>query len=191
VVEDVKAETRKGQRRWNVSFSPLQVGKAWFYSELSRLAPVTIVQGHETAQMRQELGLCKSSRKDEESFWPHCVDSWVLAASAVGGAVPEDTRIVRIAPLRFRRRSLHLRQPAKGGVRKRNGGTVSLGLRRGTQVLHPRFGFCYVGGHMRGRLSLHSMHNGQRLTQHARPEELTVLAPCSWRVWVPTLIGRE
>jgi hypothetical protein len=70
----------------------------------------------------------------------HCADSWVLASSAAGGAAPEDTRLVRIAPLRFRRRSLHLRQPAKGGARRRHGGTVSLGLRRGTQVLHPRGG---------------------------------------------------
>jgi hypothetical protein len=189
VVEDVKAETRDRNRKWNASFSPIEVGKAWFYSELSKLAPVTLVQGHETAQMREELGLSKSSRKDEESFWSHCVDSWVLAASAVGGSVPDNTKIVRIAPLRFRRRSLHLRQPAKGGVRRRHGGTVSLGLRRGTQVLHPRFGFCYVGGHMAGRLSLHSMHDGRRLTQHARPEELTVLTPCSWRVWVPKRKG--
>jgi hypothetical protein len=187
VVENIRAETRTGKRRWNASFSPLQVGKEWFYGELHKLAPVTLVPGHETATMREEMGLRKSSRKAEETFWSHCVDSWVLAASAVGGAVPEDTRIVRIAPLRFRRRSLHLRQPAKGGVRRRHGGMVSLGLRRGTQVLHPRFGFCYVGGHMRGRLSLHSMHNGQRLTKYARPEELTVLSPCSWRVWVPML----
>jgi hypothetical protein len=185
VVEDIKAVPRKGQRGWNASFSPLQVGKEWFYGELRKLAPVTSVQGHETAQMREELELRKSSRKDEESFWSHCVDSWVLAASAAGGSVPDNTRIVRIAPLRFRRRSLHLRQPARGGVRRRHGGTVSLGLRRGTQVLHPRFGFCYVGGHMGGRLSLHSMHDGRRLTKHARPEELTVLTLCSWRVWVP------
>jgi hypothetical protein len=185
VVEDIKAEPRTGQRRWNASFSPLQVGKEWFYGELRKLAQVTLVQGHETARMREELGLRKSSRKDEESFWSHCVDSWVLAASAVGGSVPEDTRIVRIAPLRFRRRSLHLRQPAKGGVRRRHGGTVSLELRRGTQVLHPRFGLCYVGGHMRGRLSLHAMRDGRRLTRDARVEDLTVLAPCSWRVWVP------
>jgi len=191
VVEDIKAETRRGQGRWNTSFSPIQVGKVWFYNELAKLAPVRLVAGHETARMRDSLGLRKSSRKDEETFWAHCVDSWVLAASAAGGTAPEDTRIVRVAPLRFRRRSLHLRQPAKGGVRRRHGGTVSLGLRRGTQVLHPRFGFCYVGGHMGNRLSLHAMRDGRRLTQGARLEDLTVLAPCSWRVWRPKNAGRR
>ena len=40
VVEDIKAKTR-GQRRWDVLFSPLQVGKQWFYDqlELHRLQP--------------------------------------------------------------------------------------------------------------------------------------------------------
>lgn len=185
VVEDVKAETRKNRRRWNVRFSPLEVGKAWFYAQLGRIAPVRTLPGYETKRLRDALGLRKASRKSEETFWAHCVDSWTLAASAVGGAVPDDTRIVRMAPLRLRRRSLHLREPGKGGARRRHGGTVSLGLRRGTQVLHPRFGFCYVGGHTGDRLSLHSMRDGRRLTKQCRLEDLTALTPCSWRVWAP------
>lgn len=183
VVEDVRARTREGNRRWNASFSPLEIGKKWFYSELSELAPVIAVPGHETKRLREALGLLKVKNKSAETFWAHCVDSWVLAASATSGTVPDNTRVIRVVPLRFRRRSLHLRQPAKGGVRRRNGGTVSFGLRRGTQVLHPRFGFCYVGGNMAGRLSLHSMQDGRRLTQRARLEDCVVLGPCSWRVW--------
>ncbi len=186
VVEDVAAETGKGKRRWNRSFSPLEVGKQWFHTELERVAPVVLVPGYETKRLRDARGLTKLARKSEETFRAHCVDSWVLAASAVGGSVPDDTRIIRVAPLRFRRRSLHLRQPAKGGVRRRHGGTVSLGLRRGMHVLHPRYGFCYVGGHRGSRLSLHAMRDGRRLTQQARPEDLVVLAPCSWRLWKPT-----
>ena len=38
VVEDIKAHTFGG-RRWNKSFSPLQVGKKWFYEQLSKIAP--------------------------------------------------------------------------------------------------------------------------------------------------------
>jgi hypothetical protein len=57
VVEDVKAETHKGQGgRWNQSFSPLQVGKDWLYWQLGRLAPVRPVPGFETYQERQRLG---------------------------------------------------------------------------------------------------------------------------------------
>jgi len=184
-VEDVKASTRQGRRWWNTRFSPLEVGKAWFYGELSRLARVTVLPGYDTKRLRDVRSLPKTARKAAETFWAHCVDAWVLAASAVGGSVPDNTRIIRVAPLRFRRRSLHLREPAQGGGRRRHGGTVSLGLRHGTQVLHPRFGFCYVGGHMGNRLSLHAMGDGRRLTQTARFEDLTVLAPCSWRVWAP------
>jgi len=36
VVEDIKAVT-KGKRRWDRSFSPLEVGKNWFYLELAKL----------------------------------------------------------------------------------------------------------------------------------------------------------
>ena len=188
VVEDVAAGPRHGQRRWNAHFSPLEVGKRWFYEELGQNARVMTVRGYETKQMRDALDLRKTSDKSMETFWAHCVDAWVLAAMAVGGTVPENTRIVRVVPLRFRRRSLHLRQPGKGGVRRRHGGTVSLGLRRGTQVLHPRYGFCYVGGNMGGRLSLHRMRDGKRLCQNARRKDIVVLAPCSWRVWVPSKI---
>lgn len=185
VVEDVKARTRKGERRWNTGFSPLEVGKTWFYAELSRIAPVATVPGHETKRLRDALGLRKSSRKSEETFWAHCVDSWALAALRVGGVVPDNTHIIRLVPFRFRRRSLHLLKPGKDGERRRHGGTVSLGLKRGTQVLHPHFGFCYVGGHMGNRLSLHAMQDGRRLTQGAYLKDLTVLTPCSWRVWAP------
>lgn len=185
VVEDISAKTRKGQRRWNANFSPLEVGKRWFYKELGQIAPIVPVPGHETKKMRDAFGLLKTGKKNAETFWAHCVDAWVLASVAVGGTVPENTRIVRVAPLRFRRRSLHLRQPGKGGMRRRHGGTVSLGLRRGMQVLHPHHGFCYVGGHAGGRLSLHRMRDGGRLCQNARLEDIVVLALCSWRVWAP------
>jgi RRXRR protein len=33
IVEDIKAVT-KGQKRWDTSFSPLEVGKQWFYAQI-------------------------------------------------------------------------------------------------------------------------------------------------------------
>jgi hypothetical protein len=36
VVEDIKAKTWKGSKKWNTSFSPLEVGKAWFYESYER-----------------------------------------------------------------------------------------------------------------------------------------------------------
>lgn len=184
VVEDVKAKTQEGARRWNAHFGPLQIGKQWFYNELCKFAPVVLRNGWETKQLRERYGLKKISQKSAETFNAHAVDAWVLAADAVGASHPTTQWLVRLAPLRFRRRSLHLQNPAKGGVRRRHGGTVSLGLRRGTQVIHTKFGFCYVGGHMGNRLSLHSMRDGKRLTQNTRREDIIVLTPCSWRVWI-------
>lgn len=184
-VEDVSAATRKGQRRWNTCFSPLEVGKQWFYAELEKIAPVIRVPGDETKKAREALGLSKTGKKSAETFWAHCVDAWTLASMAVGGTAPENTRILRIAPLCASARSLHLRQPGRGGARRRHGGTVSLGLRRGTEALHPRYGFCYVGGHRNGRLSLHRMEDGKRLCQDACRKEIVLLGTCSWRVWGP------
>lgn len=108
VVEDVKAHTKQGKKRWNVSFSPLQIGKQWFYEELRKLSPVVTRSGWETKQFRETFRLHKTSRKSAETFFAHVVDAWVLAASEVGATQPNYTGLIRMVPLRFRRRSLHL-----------------------------------------------------------------------------------
>jgi hypothetical protein len=41
VVEDIATAT-KGQRKWDASFSPLEVGKTWFYEELRKLGGVRV-----------------------------------------------------------------------------------------------------------------------------------------------------
>ena len=33
-IEDIKAKTKEGKSKWNTSFSPLEVGKNWFYGEV-------------------------------------------------------------------------------------------------------------------------------------------------------------
>ena len=35
-VEDIKAMSIKGSKRWNSCFGPLQVGKSWFYAEIEK-----------------------------------------------------------------------------------------------------------------------------------------------------------
>ncbi len=172
VVEDIKAESRKGARRWNGSFSPLEVGKRWFYQELARIAPIETPEGWQTAEWRASLGLKKSSDKLSGKFEAHCVDSWVLANSWTGGhEAPENRRILFVTPLRLHRRQLHRLEPGKGGVRSRYGGTRSLGFKRGSLVKHPKHGVCYVGGTMGDRISLHCLKTGRRLSQNAKPEE--------------------
>lgn len=183
VVEDVQAATKPGQRRWNGSFSPLEVGKEWFYRQLGETMAVELRQGYETAEARRCWGLKKTGDKLSDRFEAHCVDSWTLANLWVGGHTAPDNQFMLYAtPLEFHRRQLHRLEPEKGGVRRPYGGTLSLGFKRGSWVKHPRYGVCYVGGSSNGRLSLHRLEDGKRLTQGARPEDCSFLTRSSWRI---------
>lgn len=183
VIEDMAAVTKAGRNYWNKNFSPLEVGKHWFYAELKSIAPLKTLRGYKTKELRDELGLKKSKHKISDKFEAHCVDSWVLANWYTGGHTTLDnTALLYIMPLRFHRRQLHRMQPKKSGIRKPYGGTLSLGFKRGSWVKHPKYGVCYVGGTMGKCLSLHSLQYGKRLTQTAKPEDCQFLTYASWRI---------
>ncbi|MDX1995871.1 MAG: RRXRR domain-containing protein [bacterium] len=182
VVEDIAAVTKPGKRRWNTTFSPLEVGKQWFYEQLGQLAAVHTLKGYETKAERDKFGLKKSKQKMSDSFEAHCLDSWVLANWWVGGHTTVDNKaMLYIVPLRFHRRQLHRLQPEKGGVRKPYGGTLSLGFKRGSWVKHPRWGVCYIGGTTAGTVSLHNMQTGSRIAK-VKPATLQHLTFSSWRI---------
>ena len=187
VVEDISATTKKG-KRWNLVFSPLQCGKKYFYDELKKLGKLTTKQGYETKELRDKLGLKKSSNKMAETFETHNVDAWVLAHSDVGGDL-ENKEITRVVPLRFHRRQLHMFQPSSDGIRRPYGGTMSLGFKRGSLVRHPKYEVCYVGGTMGDRISLHNLEDGKRLCQNAKPSDIKFLAHNYFRCSSPTLKG--
>lgn len=185
VVEDVMATTKKG-KRWNQAFSPIQMGKEHMYRELGAMGlKVVKKKGTETKELRDTLGLRKTTNKSKEVFETHCVDSWVLAAFETGAKVPSTKRIYYIVPLQFHRRQLHRFKPAKGGIRAPYGGTRSLGVKRGTIVRHKKFGVCYVGGAMGDRISLHARATGKRLTQGAKVTDCHILTTSSWRTRLP------
>ncbi len=175
-VEDVKATTHGKGKRWNRSFSRLEVGKRWMYSELSKLGTLTLKAGHETAELRKTFGVVKCyGDKMAMRFDVHNVDSWVLAKDALGAnGRPENLRLVHAKPLQFRRRALHLQNPAKGNVRRSHGGTVSQGFKRGSLVKHPKHGLTTVGGTKDGRVSLHNL-SGKRLCQNAKAQDIKLL----------------
>lgn len=182
-VENVAAVTKAGKRRWNVSFSPLEVGKQWFYSEIKRFAALHLFKGFETAEMRTNAGLKKTKNKLAEVFSAHCVDSWVLANAVTGGHIqPDNERMLIIEPLKFFYRKLHRLQPAKDGVRSPYGGTISEGFKRGSLVMHPKYRLSYVGGASKGRISLHHVKTGKRLTQNAKPQDVKFLTFNSWKI---------
>jgi len=175
VVEDIKARTT-GKRRWDKSFSPLEVGKQWFYDQIDNLA---IRQGWETKELRDQLGLKKTGNKLENKFSAHCVDSWVLANDMVGGHTkPDNEELLLFRPIRLHRRQLHVLQFAKGGKRRQYGGTSSMGLKRGSLVKHPKYGEAYVGGTSKNKISLHSVATGVRLSQNVNPKD------CKFRTYL-------
>ena len=183
IVEDIAAVTRPGKQRFNRSFSPLEVGKHWFYAELVRIASICSRPGWHTAGMREELGLKKSRNKLSDNFDAHCVDSWVLANFYTGGHLkPDNMQIIYLVPLHFHRRQLHRLEPAPGGKRAVYGGTRSLGFKRGSWIKHPKYGVCYVGGTTGATLSLHDMQTGTRMTKSAKPADVSLLCTASWRV---------
>jgi len=182
VVEDIQARTMKNGRKWNVQFSPLEVGKAWGYEQLRNLARVDLMQGHETHEIRTRLGLPKTRDKLAKKFSAHCVDAWVLANDWVGGHLkPDNERMLFLDPIQFQRRNLHDQLFAEGGIRRRAGGTISLGLKKGRLAKHTKHGLCYIGGNANGRLTLCDVSTGARIARNAKTEDLRLLAFNSWR----------
>ena len=181
-VEDIGAVTKKGQRKWNSSFSPLEVGKKWFYAELRKIATTFTQEGWETYNLRIGAGLKKSKKKLAETFSAHCVDSYILMRACFGSyPKPENEKVLFVTPLRFHRRQLHMLQFAEGNLRKSYGGTRSMGITRGTLVQHPKHGLSYVGGSSKSSISLHSAQTGKRLCQNAKPEDVVILTNLKWR----------
>ncbi|WP_414589083.1 RRXRR domain-containing protein [Scytonema sp. PCC 10023] len=145
IVERVMARGDKG-------FSPVMVGQLWLVGQIEEqfgIKPSTI-QGWETSNLRKQLGLPKDKQdKSRQVPETHAVDGITIAAShwvkygitsanSMGSKgqisiTPSQFVIVKRPPVS--RRQLHLMVPAKGGVRRRYGGTVTRhGFRKGDYV---------------------------------------------------------
>ncbi len=191
VVENVAAAPRKKARRWNASFSPLEAGKRWFYTRVEESWELSTLEGYETAELREQYGLQKTSRKTSERWDAHCVDAWTLAESVLqAGKPPEHERVVRITPIRRQRRCLHRANASRGGERRPYGGTNKGGFKTGTLVKHRAHGLCYTGGAADERISLHNLETGKRLCQNARIADLRPRTPLAWRFrFLPAVNG--
>ncbi|RKU29397.1 hypothetical protein C6499_08520 [Candidatus Poribacteria bacterium] len=177
-VEDIKARTIEHAKKWNQSFSPLEVGKQWFYTEVEKRWKLLTLQGWETKEIRDRLGLKKSSEKLSETFNAHCVDSWCLAHHTVGGvSIPDNTDIFcMVSPIPIKRRCLHREQEAKGRQRNRYGGTVlGNGLVKNTLLKHVKYGLTRLAGvNAKGLFSIYTLA-GKRLTTGAKRNDFRVL----------------
>jgi hypothetical protein len=163
--EYVKASGNKG-------FSPVMVGQKWMLIQLTDFAPVSTIFGWETANMRGRLGLEKhKADKSKQCFETHAVDGVAIAASNFvqykryhrlgedGAEWIGDVEITK-APFfvikrpPYSRRQLHLMVPAKGGNRRKYGGsTTSFDARKGDLVRSPK-GVGYVSGETGNSLSV-------------------------------------
>jgi len=176
VVEDIKAKTLEGKRKYNVNFSPLEVGKNWFYDQVKLIYVLKTYQGYDTYNERQRLNLKKTSNKLDKVFEAHAVDSWTLCNLVLGGdKLPENKRLTYLEPLIFSRRQLHVLVPCKGGLRKKYGSTMSLGIKRGTLVKHDKYGYCLIGGTANNKLSLHDIKTYLRLTRCGYKKDFKIL----------------
>ncbi len=177
-VEDIKARTIQRAKKWNQSFSPLEVGPQWFYTEIEKRWELLTLQGYETKEIRDRLGLKKSSKKLSETFDAHCVDSWCLTYHTVGGTeIPDNTDIFCPSPIPIKRRTLHREQEAKGRKRSRYGGTVlGQGLIKNTLVKHIKYGLTRLSGvNAKGLFAIYSLETCQRLTTGAKRSDFKTL----------------
>jgi RRXRR protein len=152
------------EARGSKSFSPVMVGQKWMLTQLVKFAPVETRKGWETSQLRTQLGLQKQKhQKGDPIPETHAVDGIALACSAFiqyasfhsaqsHGHQWTGEVSVTIAPFKvirrppISRRQLHLMVPAKGGIRRKYGGTVTRhGVRKGDLVRSPK-GIGYVSG---------------------------------------------
>lgn len=183
-IEDIKALTKPGKKKWNSSFSPIEYGKKYFYEELSKLGRVYKTQGYDTYNFRIALGLKKTSDKLSDCFEAHNVDSWLLADMIVGGHwKPDNIEVLRIVPLNFQRRQLYKLQIPKGGIKIRQGGTISLGFKKGSLVRHKKHGLTFVGGNGIKGISLQRLFDGNRLCQNAKKHDMKFLSFNSFRTF--------
>ena len=174
-VEDIKARTIARAKKWNQSFSPLEVGKRWFYAEIQKRWEVLTLQGWKTKAIRERLGLKKSSKKLSETFDAHCVDSWCLAYHTVGGkSIVDNTELMCVSPIPIVRRQLHRQNSQANGKRPRYGGTTWGGFVKNTLVRHIQYGLTRIAGFGKRGISLYSL-SGKRLCQNAKPSDFKVL----------------
>ena len=166
IYEIVKAKGNQG-------FSPVIVGqKVMTERWLPQIAPVTTKFGWETSVRRQSLGLEKDRQKSNQTPATHAVDGVALASyqflqyrnlKGDQGWFEGDVEItnspfsiVKRPPIS--RRQLHLMVPAKGGVRRNYGGTVTRhGFQKGDFVETERKGTKYrgwVSGNTKNQISV-------------------------------------
>lgn len=184
--EVVKAVGSKG-------FSPVMVGQRWQVSRIDKeLISVETREGWETSNLRRQLGLQKQKHSKGDAIpATHAVDGIALACSEfirygmidrhhMGWLGQVRVTCASFAVIRrppTSRRQLHLMVPAKGGVRRKYGGTVTRHkFRKGDYVEATQASkvFCgWVSGDTDKQVSV-SDQNWKRLGQFSKNKVILI-----------------
>ncbi len=144
-ISDIRDEACGGNTSKNgKGISPVTVGQEWFRAQASLIAPVVEVNSLDTGKYRDHLGLVKD-RKDKSKQSPetHANDAIALAATAfieykafntanthghewIGECVVTPAPFIVLTRPKLFRRKLYQENYSKGGVLKRQGGTITL-----------------------------------------------------------------
>nr|WP_250125602.1 RRXRR domain-containing protein [Chroococcidiopsis sp. CCMEE 29] len=181
---DVDLTSGRKKAKSGKGFSPVMVGQKCILEQLGKSAPVVKIEGYQTAFTREHLGLTKNKAdKSKAEFNTHAVDGVAIAASHFVGyrkyhrvdmdgagwfgcvsITPASFFVIRRPP--YSRRQLHLMVPAKGGIRRKYGGSTTRHcVRKGDLVNSPK-GIGYVSGDTERQISV-SDANWKRLGQIA------------------------
>jgi len=153
-VTQIRDESCGGNTKKNgKGISPVTVGQEWFRSEASKIAPVVEVDSLDTGKYRDHLGLVKDrNNKSRQTPETHANDAISLAASYfiryksfnrgnthghewLGYCLVTPAPFIVLTRPKLFRRKLHQENYSKGGILKRQGGTITpFGFRSGDYV---------------------------------------------------------
>ncbi len=183
--------------------SPVTVGQEWFRKEAEKIADVIAVDSKTTGGFREQLGLIKEKKhKDKQCIESHGNDAIAIASSAfisyqsfhrgnnhghewIGKCLVTQTPFIVLTRPKFFRRKLHQEQYKKGGILKRQGGTITpFGFRSGDYVETSRKGQIirgWIGGFTNSKSSKNVSiydHNWKRIGQF-NPKNVRLLSRSS------------
>lgn len=121
-IEDVSFNHYK--KHWGTFFSTTEIGKNQVYTTLSSFGEIKKYKGFETASLRDRFGLTKTRKKEELIPESHAIDAMVIAMDMVGCVNSTIPSFYVWKRYELYRRQLHKKQPQKGSVRQKFGGSV-------------------------------------------------------------------
>ena len=137
-------------------------------------------KGYDTKKQRDYRGFKKTSKKLDDRWEAHNVDSHCLVELWFGDIEPFKG-VIKCELLNYYRRQMRKLNTLKGNKVQPYGGTLSMGVKRGTLIVHPKWGRTIVGGSSKGRIALHDITTNKRVCRNAKVADCQILTTLKWR----------